>query len=91
MSVPLGMFNQFLALSSILGENNQYETRIENDADGKPLYIGISTIPNAPTDQPLWYIRKMSLDGNGFLDRVQLPDDAVKFAYAWDDRATYFS
>ena len=75
----------------MLNDEDLYETRVENDATGKILYVGKSITPNAATDERIWYIKKLLYDGFGFLNRVQLPDDGIGFLYAWDDRATYFS
>lgn len=84
-------YTNFLALEPILGASGQLEKRIENDVDGKILYVGYSKTPNADTSLPVWMIHKFSYDGNGFLSRDQLPDDGVQFTYAYDDRATYFA
>lgn len=68
-----------------------FETRLENDASGNPLYVGYTNKVRAATSDSVWFIVKMGYDGNGFLDRKQLPDNGTKFTYSWDDRATYFS
>lgn len=67
------------------------EKRLEVDGSGNPLYIGYSRVPNAASDEDLWYIVKLYYDGSGYLIRSQLPDDGPQFKYAWDDRATLFS
>lgn len=84
-------FTNFLAVAEVLQDEDLYETRLENTAEGKILYVGKSIIPNASTSEKIWYIKKLYYDVNGFIDRVQLPDDGPSFTYSWDDRATYFS
>lgn len=83
-------FTNFLSMSEVLEDNDLYETRVENDANGNPLYVGKSVVPQAETDLPIWYIRKVSYDANGFLARVQLPYEGLGFKYVWDLRGTYF-
>ena len=53
-------------------------------------YLGYSRVPNAGTDQPVWYIVKYIYVG-GQRTRQRLPDDGPRFDYIWDNRATYFS
>lgn len=65
------------------------EQRIEYSGDNA-TYIGYSRVANAPTDQPIWFIVKLTYSGSN-VTRVQLPDTGASFEYAWDDRATYFS
>lgn len=91
MSSPQNAFTNFLAVSEVLNDEDLYETRTENDSSGQVLYVGKSITPNADTSQRIWYIKKLGYDGNGFLNRIQLPDDGPNFTYAWDDRADYFS
>lgn len=74
-----------------IGEAQFFEKRIENNAGGSILYVGWSPTPNAPTSGASWMIVKMGYDGNGYLDRVQMPDDGVKFGYIWDNNSSYFS
>jgi hypothetical protein len=78
-------------LQNTIGPDNYFESRVENDSEGNPLYIAWSPIPNAGESDEVWYIKKLFYDINGFVERVQLPDDGAKFTYAWTDRATYFS
>jgi len=81
----------FLALSEVIDLSDLYETRIDNDSNGKILYIGYTQTPNAPTDQPIWYLLQLEYDGNGYLSRKRLPNNGAGFLYTWDDRATYFA
>jgi len=53
-------------------------------------YEGWSKKPNAPTDEPIWFIKKNSYSGS-LVTREQLPDEGPFFKYIWNDRATYFS
>lgn len=93
MSAPStgNLFTNILAFGAIMSPQQYYETRLENDSSGKVLYSGVSIIANAPTDEPVWYILKMYYDGNGFISRLQKPDDDFGMVYTWDLRATYFS
>jgi len=88
---PLNMWTNYLAFGSVLPVQSIYETRMENDSDGKVLYIGMALRPNCPTDVLEWNLVKCNYDGNGFIDRLQKPDDDMGFKYTWDDRDTYFS
>ena len=74
-----------------IGTDAFYEIRVENDALGNPLYVGYNPTPNAPTSDETWFIIKPQYDGNGFVNRVQQPDDGPTFTYSYDDRATLFS
>ncbi len=91
MAYLTNTFTNQLALEAVFQDDDLYETRLENDSSGKVLYIGKCTVPNGATDERIWYIKKLSYDVNGFIDRIQLPDDGTGFLYTWDDRATYFS
>jgi len=53
-------------------------------------YLGYCKKPNASTAELIWYIVKYTYVG-GLRTRQQLPNSGPKFAYAWDDRATYFA
>ena len=84
------MWTNLLALAEVLDVDDLYETRIDNDASGKILYVGMTMHPNASQDDLIWYIIKLSYDVNGFLDYKQLPVDGPGFTYSWTLRATYF-
>jgi hypothetical protein len=90
MTVP-NAFTNFLALQEVIQDQHLYETRIENSMSGQPLYIGINLTPNALTSDPTWYIVKPQYDINGFLTRVQLPNQGIGFTCSWDLRTTYFA
>lgn len=91
MSVPLtNIFSQVEQFSEILDPEDLLEGRFENNDDGNPIYIGYCPIPNAATDEPIWFIRKVVYDGTNVI-RTQLPDDGIQFQYIWDNRADYFT
>ena len=84
-------FTPILSLEAVLSANYMYEKRMTNDSVGNILYVGFNQTPNALTSSNTWYILKMGYDGNGFLNRVQLPDAGIGFNYIFDDVASYFS
>lgn len=88
--MTVNSYTNFLSLSNVLETNSLLETRLENDSSGNVLYIGYATTPGALTSASVWYIRKLSYDGNGFVDYIQLPSNGYGFLYSWDNRATYF-
>lgn len=90
MSAPLNIFDNLEAFAEILGLEDLVEGRFENDVNGNPIYIGYSPFPNAATNQPVWYIRKIIYDGEAII-RTQLPNDGIKFGYVWNDRVDYFT
>jgi hypothetical protein len=67
-----------------------FEIRMENDANGNPVYVGYCKTPNAGMSVACWYIIKLSYDANQSPTHQQLPNRGVKFTYIWDDRASYF-
>lgn len=67
-----------------------YESRMENDANGNPIYIGYTNYPNAGTATQKWFIVKVTYDANQSPTYYQLPNEGVRFEYVWDDRANYF-
>ncbi|MEM3714864.1 MAG: hypothetical protein QXF82_07955 [Nitrososphaeria archaeon] len=77
-------------MQGILSNTDCFETRIENDSNGNPIYVGISTIPNASVDDQVWKIMRLYYTGTA-LERVQIADSGAFFIYSWSDRATYFS
>ena len=66
-----------------------YEKRMENDANGNPIYVGFAK-PGSATSDSVWYITKQTYDGNESVTHQQVASDTPDFAYAWDDRASYF-
>ena len=66
------------------------EMRMENDANGNPIYIGYNKTPNAGQDSLSWFIVKITYDANQSPTYQQLPDEGVRFIYSWTDRANYF-
>lgn len=67
------------------------EKRMENDVDGNPIYVGYTRMANEDVDSLAWFIQKIHYDGSGNVERVELPDQGVRFIYAWSQRTTYFS
>lgn len=63
------------------------EKRMENDANGNPIYVGYA-IPGAATSAAKWFITKQTYDGNNAVTRQQFPSDVPAFAYVWDNRAS---
>lgn len=86
-----GPYLQDFSLLTLRGDvTNFLELRMENDANGNPIYIGYSKNPNASTADSVWFIVKITYDGNQSPTRQQLPNAGIKFSYVWDSRATYF-
>jgi len=91
MSSPPNIISNILDIGEQTIKNTSfYETRIENDSAGNPLYVGRTPIPNGDPADTIWFITKLLYDGNVFLEHVQMPNDGLTFKYAWDQRATYF-
>lgn len=91
MSMPLSsIYSQIEQLSEFIDPEDLLEGRFENNGDNNPIYIGYSPFPNADPAMPVWYIQKITYDGQAII-RKQQPDDGPKFTYVWNDRATYFS
>lgn len=92
MSFPTNSISQLIAFGGqTIGIDKPYETRIENNASGDPLFVGWSPIPNADPSEKVWYIQKMHFDLNGFINRVEQPESGTGFKYEWDNRANIFS
>ena len=90
MAFPQLAFSNFQQQSDFLTDDDLYEVRTENNSMGQILYIGKTIYPNASTADPVWYIKKINYDSNGYVDYVQLPINALQFGYIWDNRASYF-
>lgn len=88
MGVP--QVKEFSKIESKADVTYFLEMRMENDANGNPIYIGYSKTPNAGTAAALWYIVMVTYDANQSPTHQQLPNAGVQFTYVWDDRATYF-
>jgi hypothetical protein len=91
MSVGESIYSPIERVQNTLGSEDFFEARFENDANGNPIYAGFTPTPNASTAQGIWFIKKIFYDSNQSVVRIQMPDDGVKFSYAWDDRASLFS
>lgn len=91
MSSPLNnVFSQIELFSNYFDQGDLMEGRFENNGDNNPIYIGYTPFPNGDPSQAIWYIQKITYDGQAIV-RKQQPDDGPQFTYVWDDRATYFS
>jgi len=84
------VFGSVEAFSEITGLEDLTEGRFDNNADGNPIYIGYTPIPNGDPNLPIWYIQKIEYDGTA-ITRKRLPDDGIGFFYNWNDRVSYFS
>lgn len=91
MSFPTTVYSSIERLSNTLGTEDFYEARFDNDVNGNPIYAGWSPIINAGTSEKVWFIKKLHYDANQAVERVQMPDDGVKFSYDWDSRVSLFS
>lgn len=75
----------------VIGDFTQFfELRMENDANGNPIYIGYNKTPGAGTAGASWFIVKITYDVNQSPTRQQLPSFGVSFTGVWDNRSTYF-
>lgn len=92
MSAPTNnIYSPLLSVEAIFGPNAQLEKRMINSAQGQVQYIGFNLTPNALTSSPTWAIAKCLYDGNGYLNRYQIPaSKGYGFYYIWDDVTTYF-
>lgn len=70
--------------------NMLFEKRMENDANGNPIYVGWAR-PGTAAGDALWYITKQTYDGNNAVTRQQIASDIPAFAYEWDLRSSYFA
>lgn len=67
-----------------------WEKRMENDGNGNPIYVGYTREAGAATADAVWFIVKITYDGNGSPTYYALPNAGVNFKYIWNNRATYF-
>lgn len=65
------------------------EKRMENDANGNPIYVGWAKAGSSTSDS-VWFIIKITYDANQAPTRSQVASNIPKFGYSWDDRATFF-
>lgn len=87
----MNVFDSNERLLSFFQIGDLTEMRMENDANGNPLYVGYSPIENADPALNVWMIIKIEYDGNGFTNRKRLPDNGKALIYNWDSRASYFA
>lgn len=71
----------------VIGVDTLLKQRIENDANGFPIYIGLA-VPGTATSSAAWCIRKMTYSGAS-VTQVDFADGTNEFTKVWDDRATY--
>lgn len=90
MSVPLNIFDQIEHMTPFFDPIDLMEKRFINNSDNNPIYIGYAVIPNAGTNQKVWYVVKIEYDGEAVV-RYRLPVDGPGFFYVWDDVVSYFS
>lgn len=90
MPNPPNAYTNFIAVEAVIADEDLFEVRADNLSNGQIQYVGKSITPNADTSLPIWYIKKIQYDGNGFLNYIQLPVNGIGFLYVWDDRASYF-
>lgn len=88
--MPPNVFVPIELMSAYIDTEDLLEGRFENNGDNNPIYIGYTPFPNGDPAEAIWYIQKITYDGQAIV-RKQLPDDGPKFAYVWDDRADYFA
>lgn len=65
------------------------EKRMENDADGDPIYVGWAKAGSAEGSL-VWFIVKITYDANKAPIRQQVATNRSMFGYSWTDKATYF-
>jgi hypothetical protein len=82
---------EFSDLSAYADFSLFMEMRMENDANGNPIYVGYNKTPNVGQAVETWFIVKITYDANKSPTRQQLPDEGVGFKYAWSNRANIFS
>lgn len=87
---PLNVWTNFLAFGAVLPVQQGYELRMDYDGDNNMIYMGMTMIPNCPTNEPQFNLYKFEWD-SGNMVRTRKPDHDTGFKYTWDDRATYFS
>ena len=74
-------------------QDSEVAIRLENDADGNPIYIGRAKV-GIEEDDPRWQISFNEYDASGnFISRTW-PENANNVAssdyeFLWSDRATY--
>lgn len=91
MSSLVNQFAQVFNLTPALLLTDFFEKRSEPDANGNPIYLAYSPIPNADPDDAVWFVYKIHYDGNGNFIQGQLPVNGVQFTYSYTLRATYFT
>lgn len=83
-------FKDYSNLSLYSDVNLFWEKRMQNDANGNPIYIGYTRVAGAGTNEAVWFIVKITYDANQSPTYYALPNSGINFEYIYDDRATYF-
>lgn len=65
------------------------EKRMENDANGNPVYVGWAKAGTA-TDALAWFIVKITYDANNSPTRQEIANNSPTFEYSWTARISYF-
>jgi hypothetical protein len=65
----------------------RYTTKIDYDANGNPIYIGIARGGSATSDTK-WFLKKLIYSGNNLTD-MQCAQGEISFDKQWDLRSTY--
>lgn len=73
--------------------NSELEIRVEQDANGNPVYIGRAIVGTAE-DEPKWQISFHTWSAQDSLLSKEWPINSanqasVDYEFIWDDRATY--
>lgn len=63
-----------------------YTQAIENDEQGKAIFIGLAT-PGSAKSAAAWQIRKITYDGNSAATDIQFANSSNAFDQIWNDRA----
>jgi hypothetical protein len=65
----------------------RYTTKIDYDANGNPIYIGIARGGSATSDTK-WFLKKLVYSGNNLTD-MQCANGEISFNKTWDGRSGY--
>ena len=58
-----------------------WEKRMQNDANGNPIYVGYTREAAASTADAVWFIVNITYDGNNSPTYYKLPNAGVNFEY----------
>ena len=74
--------------SSFLNGGVNGTQAIQNDAMGRPIYIGYAQAGSAK-EAARWQIRLITYDANGYITDVQFADGSEEFNKIWNSRVGY--